>query len=326
MTWAETDGTRGRILRAAFDLFAEQGYQRTSLRQIAERLELTKAAILYHFPSKGHLLTALAEPMVGDLEKLVDAAGALPPEQARWRLLEDWVDTMLEHRGPLGMLLHDLALVDQGSTYHRLVRIAMRANEILAGPRASRRDRVRAVQAIAMCSDPVVFLMEVPAPVLRADMLDGVRRLLADAPGDDSCLGGPDGDAGRAAVDAGPTPAPAVRTGGGSTLDDGSTRARTGTAVDGAAASGGNGAVVDGDAAFGGDGPGRVDGAAGAVRVGRRRPGRPRSMSPEQLSAARRMHETGSHSIDEIAAACGVSRATLYRYLNSSGNNETVLS
>ncbi len=178
MTWVETDGTRSRILRAALALFAVQGYQRTSLRQIAERLQLTKAAILYHFPSKGHLLTALAEPMVRDLETLVETAGALSPEQARWTLLEGWVDTMLEHRGPLGMLFHDLALVERGSTYHRLVRVAMRANEIVAGPDADRRERVRAVQAIAMCSDPVVFLMDVPAPVLRVDMLDGVRRLL----------------------------------------------------------------------------------------------------------------------------------------------------
>ncbi|MFG2063570.1 TetR family transcriptional regulator [Micromonospora sp. NPDC048871] len=257
MTLAQTDGTPERILRAAFELFTAHGYQRTSLRQIAERLGLTKAAILYHFPSKGHLLAALAEPMVADLEKLVDTAGSLPTEQARWTLLEGWVDTMLKHRGPLGMLLHDLALVDRGSTYHRLVGIAMRANQILAGPDSSRRDRVRAVQAIAMCSDPVVFLMEVPEAVLRADMLDGVRRLLADPP----------------------------------TTED-----------------------TDTD----------PDSAVGAGRGGRRRPGRPRSMGPEQVLTARRMYAAGTHSIDEIAAACGVSRATLYRHLNSPDNNETL--
>ncbi|GAB3839613.1 hypothetical protein GCM10029963_07060 [Micromonospora andamanensis] len=182
MTWEKTDDTRSRILRTALDLFSEQGYQRTSLRQIAERLRLTKAAILYHFPSKSHLLTALAEPLVRDLETLLDTAGALPGRQARWTLLEGWVDTMLAHRGPLGMLFHDLALVDRGSTYHRLVQIAMRANQIVAGPNAGRRDRVRAVQAIAMCSDPVVFMIDVPASVLREDMLDGACRLLGETP------------------------------------------------------------------------------------------------------------------------------------------------
>ncbi|WP_158566323.1 TetR family transcriptional regulator [Micromonospora craterilacus] len=213
MTWEEADGTRSRILRAALDLFAEHGYQRTSLRQIAERLQLTKAAILYHFPSKAHLLTDLGEPFLRDLETLLAKAETLPAERARWVLLEDWVDTMLAHRGPLGMLFHDLALVERGSTYHRLVRIAMRANEIVAGPDAGRRERVRAVQAIAMCSDPVVFLMDVPAPVLRADMLDGVRRLLVDGPPGEAphavgghAAAGPDEQGANGTATAGDTP------------------------------------------------------------------------------------------------------------------------
>ena len=278
MTWEETDSTRSRILRAALDLFSEHGYQRTSLRQIAERLRLTKAAILYHFPSKAHLLTALAEPLVRDLETLLEEAGAQPPERARWALLEGWVDTMLAHRDPLGMLFHDLALVDRGTNYQRLLRIAMRANEIVAGPDAGHRERVRAVQAIAMCGDPVLFFTDVPADVLRADMLDGVRRLLAD---------GPDTDL-RSAAD----------------------RADT---------SPGDSPPADGESLRGAD-------RHGTGRVGRRQPGRPRSMSPEQVQAARRMHTTGTHSADEIAVEFGVSRATVYRHLGSTTDTETVLS
>ena len=36
----------------ALDLFIEQGYDKTSLRQIAEQLGHTKAAVYYHFASK----------------------------------------------------------------------------------------------------------------------------------------------------------------------------------------------------------------------------------------------------------------------------------
>ncbi|MER5335272.1 TetR family transcriptional regulator [Micromonospora sp. NPDC002717] len=247
MTVEAPDDTRTRILRAALDLFAEHGYQRTSLRQIGERLRLTKAAILYHFPTKEHLLTALVEPLVADLETLLDTAEAGPAERARRTVLEGWVDTMLTHRRPLGMLFHDIALITRGDTYHRLMRIAMRANNLIAGPDAGRRERVRAVQAVAMCSDPVVFFTDVPDEVLRADMLDGVHRLLDGAPPGDH---------------------PAAT----------------------------------------GDG--------GGAASGRRRPGRPRAMSPEQVEAARRMHAAGSHSADEIAAALGVSRATVYRHLD----------
>lgn len=184
MTADPADDTRTRIQRAALDLFAEHGYQRTSLRQIGERLRLTKAAILYHFPAKENLLAALVEPLLADLEALLDSARTQPTETARWTVLEGWVDIMLAHRRPLGMLFHDIALIGRGDTYHRLVGIAMRANDLIAGPDAGRRERVRAVQAVTSCSDPVVFFTDVPDEVLRADMLDGVRRLLAPLPAD----------------------------------------------------------------------------------------------------------------------------------------------
>ncbi|MEU8217043.1 TetR family transcriptional regulator [Micromonospora taraxaci] len=181
MTADPGDDTRTRILRAALDLFAEHGYQRTSLRQIGERLRLTKAAILYHFPAKEHLLSALVEPLLVDLEALLDTAQTQPVEQARWTVLEGWVNVMLAHRRPLGMLFHDIALVGRGDTYHRLMEVAMRANDLIAGPDAGRRERVLATQAVAACSDPIVFFVDVSDEVLRADMLDGVRRLLTPA-------------------------------------------------------------------------------------------------------------------------------------------------
>ena len=51
--------TRERILDVALDLFTEQGYDKTSLRQIAEPLGFTQAAIYYHFAAKEDILIAL---------------------------------------------------------------------------------------------------------------------------------------------------------------------------------------------------------------------------------------------------------------------------
>jgi AcrR family transcriptional regulator len=51
--------TRQRILDVALDLFTEQGYDGTSLREIAEQLGVTKAALYYHFESKEDILMAL---------------------------------------------------------------------------------------------------------------------------------------------------------------------------------------------------------------------------------------------------------------------------
>ncbi|MER7169740.1 helix-turn-helix domain-containing protein, partial [Micromonospora sp. NPDC000207] len=254
--------TRTRILRTALDLFAEKGYQRTSLREIAERLRLTKAAILYHFPSKEHLVIDLVEPLLSDLEGLLDTAEHQPPERARWVVVEGWIDVILAHRRSLGMLFHDISMFSHGPTFARLLQIAMRANELVAGPDAGRRDQVRAVQAIAMCSDPVLFFNDVPDEVLRADMLDGPRRLFADPT--PAATGTPPGPAGTEPVGAGAgiaEPGAAVGTGGGGRMP-----------VEGGAV-GPGGAV---EPVGGGRMP--VEGGAGR-RGGPRRAGRPRAMS-----------------------------------------------
>ncbi|HMO96828.1 MAG TPA: helix-turn-helix domain-containing protein [Tepidiformaceae bacterium] len=53
------DETRARILMAARDCFSRNGFDRTSMRNIAAACGLTDAAIYYYFPSKRHLLEAL---------------------------------------------------------------------------------------------------------------------------------------------------------------------------------------------------------------------------------------------------------------------------
>lgn len=50
---------RERILDVALDLFIQNGYDGTSLREVAERLGVTKAALYYHFASKDDILMAL---------------------------------------------------------------------------------------------------------------------------------------------------------------------------------------------------------------------------------------------------------------------------
>src|SRR5271155_1374516 len=52
-------GTRERILDIALDLFIDKGFDKTSLREIAEQLGFSKAALYYHFASKDDILLAL---------------------------------------------------------------------------------------------------------------------------------------------------------------------------------------------------------------------------------------------------------------------------
>jgi AcrR family transcriptional regulator len=66
--------SRARILDAARALFAEKGYAGTSVRDIADALGFTKAALYYHFAGKADILLALVEPLLHDLDALSERA------------------------------------------------------------------------------------------------------------------------------------------------------------------------------------------------------------------------------------------------------------
>jgi AcrR family transcriptional regulator len=63
--------TRSQIQEIALELFAEQGYDKTSLREIADRLGVTKAALYYHFKSKEEIVAATVEDFLADIDSLV---------------------------------------------------------------------------------------------------------------------------------------------------------------------------------------------------------------------------------------------------------------
>ncbi|MEU6668574.1 helix-turn-helix domain-containing protein [Streptomyces sp. NPDC046727] len=64
--------TRQRIQDVALELFAEQGYEKTSLREIAERLDVTKAALYYHFKTKEEIIVSLFEDLTKPIEDLIE--------------------------------------------------------------------------------------------------------------------------------------------------------------------------------------------------------------------------------------------------------------
>ncbi|MEE1773739.1 helix-turn-helix domain containing protein [Streptomyces sp. JV185] len=63
--------TRQRIQDVALELFAEQGYEKTSLREISERLDVTKAALYYHFKTKEDILVSIFDDLNRPIEELL---------------------------------------------------------------------------------------------------------------------------------------------------------------------------------------------------------------------------------------------------------------
>ena len=91
--------TRQRILDVALDLFTEQGYDGTSLREIAEQLGVTKAALYYHFESKEDILMALHMRIHDFGREALMLIGEEPVTLELWEnLLDQIVGEMLAQR------------------------------------------------------------------------------------------------------------------------------------------------------------------------------------------------------------------------------------
>ena len=67
---------REQILLEAKHLFIEQGYHGLSMRQIAEAVGVSKAAIYYHFRDKEELFLAILEIYLDEIEAILDLVQA----------------------------------------------------------------------------------------------------------------------------------------------------------------------------------------------------------------------------------------------------------
>jgi AcrR family transcriptional regulator len=57
--YAKTAERRQQIVDAAVEVFSAAGYRKGSLRDVADKVGLSQAGLLHHFPSKEHLLEAV---------------------------------------------------------------------------------------------------------------------------------------------------------------------------------------------------------------------------------------------------------------------------
>lgn len=82
---------RGRLLRAALDLFAEQGYDETTAAQIAERAGLTKATLFRQFPDKREILFQGQAATVETVSRVVREA---PADRSDLDVVDDVLDAL----------------------------------------------------------------------------------------------------------------------------------------------------------------------------------------------------------------------------------------
>lgn len=123
----ERDAKRMAVLRMAAHLFVEQGYHRTKLTDVAERLHITKTALYHYFASKEEILFACFQ--IGQ-EKLDQEVAVADATQGRGldklrTFIKTYALTMTE---PFGMCL--ARVDDQELTAEARAELRLRKREV----------------------------------------------------------------------------------------------------------------------------------------------------------------------------------------------------
>jgi AcrR family transcriptional regulator len=180
--------TRDRILGVALDLFTEQGFDGTSLREIAERLNVTKAALYYHFESKDDILLALHMRLHEfGREALLKMAEQEPVTLKQWgELLDEVVDAMLAQRKLFLMHERNQAALEklhraEHDAEHEDLQNQFRL--VLADTRISLEDRVRMAASFGVLFSGLFLSGEAFASTTDEELGSLLRRILRDVLG-----------------------------------------------------------------------------------------------------------------------------------------------
>jgi AcrR family transcriptional regulator len=147
--------TRERILEVASDLFIEQGYDATSLREISGKVGVTKAALYYHFANKQDILRALAAPAMAATPTVLSLLPERPVDITQWAGvvagLSDW---LLENRKVLLLfernhgVMHELANESENFEMHELLH--ERVDAIFSDEAVPLDDRIRMAASLGV--------------------------------------------------------------------------------------------------------------------------------------------------------------------------------
>jgi TetR/AcrR family transcriptional regulator len=181
--------TRSLILGAAEALFAERGFDATRLEDVAERVGIRRASIVYHFRDKRELYDAvLANVLGGFRERLAEALeGGRPWPERIEAAIAAWVDYVGARPSFARLLLREVASATPGAPPALLAHLGPffelveRVSADVRGAPAPPIDPVHLASTIAGAT--VFFVAAMPALIpglgfdpLHRDQLDAHKR------------------------------------------------------------------------------------------------------------------------------------------------------
>tara|TARA_Y100000758_G_scaffold238306_1_gene174479 strand:+ start:511 stop:1068 length:558 start_codon:yes stop_codon:yes gene_type:complete len=142
--------TKNQILENARELFAIHGYDGTSIRQLTSSLDITPAALYYHFTSKNDVLEGLAATLHDGSDALLERISHFDQShQAMREALNQYYDLLSDDIHVFRLVYNDAA-IQHSPIGHRLRAQAREFYAYLVGPDPSVEDRMRAAGAVGI--------------------------------------------------------------------------------------------------------------------------------------------------------------------------------
>lgn len=152
-TGQSQENRRGDLLDAALEAFIDRGYEGTTVAQLAEATDLSKAAFVYHFTSKEELLFELSTPLLDDLDEVVTRHESRDSDPAA--MLGDYLDALCRHHQIAAWVDGDKSILNHGDLGARLDANNRRAHRLLTGPKPNAAARAQASAVLGMLWRPV---------------------------------------------------------------------------------------------------------------------------------------------------------------------------
>ncbi|WP_020392432.1 TetR/AcrR family transcriptional regulator [Kribbella catacumbae] len=125
--------TRREIVQQAMELFSTNGYNATSLQDIATAAGCSKATVLYHFNGKAAVLSAALEPSAVALDEVLAELEGLSPAAAQELAISRFVELSVKFRGMIQVLQDVLPSIEAMPEFTDLITAGMRLTAHLAG-------------------------------------------------------------------------------------------------------------------------------------------------------------------------------------------------
>jgi AcrR family transcriptional regulator len=170
-------GTRQRIQEVARDLFLQQGVQRTSLQDIADKLGITKPALYYHFASREELVRSILVPLIEEGDRFVAEQESRGDVDAR-EVLEGYFDFHYRHRQDLVLVLAELTMLADLGLIDKVLAWRDRLGKLVFGPTPTLAQSTRAVVAFGGLQDCCLQFPDTPYQALRATSVEAALAAL----------------------------------------------------------------------------------------------------------------------------------------------------